>query len=503
MADSRSRTRGSFGLFVDNLRTDPKDKIKRIRDSVHGYIHIPNSWLEAFVDTFVFQRLRQIEQTSMRVLYPCAHHDRFAHSLGTFHLASLATEAIERNGLPKGLDEGDWRSLANTFLIASLLHDCAHAPFSHTTEDFLDPIEKGEKHLDRELKRLISPLDETFKTDYENASPAAHEKASAVLLLERFAETIRGEPFGGDPILAARMILGCKYREVEPGAIRENVANCLTELLNGSAIDVDKLDYILRDTWASGVSNTLIDVDRLVSAMQIICTDGEQYRLVFRSSAMSVIQNVLSARNYLYRWIYSHHIVKYDTELLIKGIDEALRGLVGSDDIEAAQRDMFSIGALTDGVTIKDRRFYLPTDADVVSLMKEFCSDETPNIQEWMSRKRTRCPLWKTLPEFHRNFKQEKGRSSEIPDENISMILQEGQAALQKEIGPECWLINATPKLAGIIDDQILLLLDSKTISFSEVFGRMHVKSKPWFYVFVPLAQKSKKPEIVSLLKGL
>ena len=70
---------------------------KLIRDSIHGYIEIPEIIINEIVDTSVFQRLRRVEQTSMRALYPSAHHDRFVHSLGVFHLGTLAYAGLIKN----------------------------------------------------------------------------------------------------------------------------------------------------------------------------------------------------------------------------------------------------------------------------------------------------------------------------------------------------------------------------------------------------------------------
>jgi HD superfamily phosphohydrolase len=68
---------------------------KLFQDVIHGYIKIPSSFVEQIIDTALFQRLRNIAQTGMGVLYPNARHDRFSHSLGVFHLGTLALEALE------------------------------------------------------------------------------------------------------------------------------------------------------------------------------------------------------------------------------------------------------------------------------------------------------------------------------------------------------------------------------------------------------------------------
>ena len=97
-------------------------------DTVHGYISVPNGYCDKFVDTANFQRLRRIEQLSSRSLYPCARHDRFVHSIGVFHIGERLLDTIKSDGVE--LDE----SLRQSFLIACLLHDVGHSPFSHTLE---------------------------------------------------------------------------------------------------------------------------------------------------------------------------------------------------------------------------------------------------------------------------------------------------------------------------------------------------------------------------------
>ena len=104
------------------------EKYKTFLDTVHGYITVPESFCDSFIDTSNFQRLRRIEQLSSRSLFPCARHDRFVHSLGVYHIGKKFVDAI-KNNYPD-LD----KQLEVTFLIACLLHDVGHSPFSHTLE---------------------------------------------------------------------------------------------------------------------------------------------------------------------------------------------------------------------------------------------------------------------------------------------------------------------------------------------------------------------------------
>lgn len=281
------------------MKLDPNQnedvKRKEFRCPVHGYISLPTSYCKHFVDTCVFQRLKKIHQTTMYVLFPSAHHDRFSHSLGVYHLGKMAFGNLKLNApVLSTLAKPQLDKYKSSFLIACLLHDCAHTPFSHTCENYLDI----ERNLDAELITAVGST--KFKDDYQYiaSEPAPHEKASAILVSAKFKDSI--EQHGSDPELVLRMIIGCKYRT--PNSTQQ-LENCLIELLHSRTIDVDKLDYIMRDTWTSGVNNISIDIYRLLSAITIQKDQSGKLRLAYKKSALSVLQNVVDARNYLYRWI--------------------------------------------------------------------------------------------------------------------------------------------------------------------------------------------------------
>ncbi|MDA3926529.1 MAG: HD domain-containing protein [Kiritimatiellae bacterium] len=221
-----------------------------IKDPVHGYISVPRDFFDKFIDTPIFQRLRNIEQTSMRPLYPAAHHDRFIHSLGVYHLGcKIVRNLSAQRGVSEcGVSDEEWLRTTKSFEIACLLHDCGHAPFSHTYEIYYNHSKTGIKRAERYLLRVAN--DRGFQSDFEDmgAPPAPHESFSAYLVVSVFSLQIKEA--GGDPILVARMITGIKNTQVSAVNRLEDI---FINLLNGSPIDVDKLDYILRDTWASGV----------------------------------------------------------------------------------------------------------------------------------------------------------------------------------------------------------------------------------------------------------
>ncbi|MFA6807893.1 MAG: hypothetical protein WCR27_02750 [Eubacteriales bacterium] len=114
------------------------NKVKIIKDSVHGYIEVDQLYISNFINTPHFQRLRRVEQTSMRVLYPSARHDRFIHSIGTYYLGNKAFTYFQKNYLTYyGEKHKDcWEKWGKSFGIACLLHDIGHAPFPNTCEIF-------------------------------------------------------------------------------------------------------------------------------------------------------------------------------------------------------------------------------------------------------------------------------------------------------------------------------------------------------------------------------
>ena len=301
------------------------------RDSIHGYINIPKCFVDNLIDTEMFQRLRNIDQTGMRILYPAAKHDRFSHSLGVYHLGSKAVDTLLENFSQDkywyissdGKALTYWAKNKILFLIACLLHDIGHTPFSHalerivlensaetitdsssTTHDSSISAEKTSENritITKQLANCINKLegnnDETLEKKIKKA--ASHEQLGSLYILENLKEpinkifkslqddkyplietdtflyaehycqntTIEGEINNDELAFIARMILGIKYNNYEP---KYQIRNCFIELLNGNSFDVDKLDYVIRDTKMSGISNIDIDTDRLLNSVCII-----------------------------------------------------------------------------------------------------------------------------------------------------------------------------------------------------------------------------------------
>ena len=259
-------------------------KNKVFRDNVHGYISIPEDYVQTFIDTELFQRLRYIEQTGMRVLYPSSRHDRFIHSLGVYYLGAKAFSAFRKNtkssyadthySIVESHDDNElfWDYCQIMFEIACLMHDCAHSPFSHTLEHLYDYNYTGVHSLNRKMITQIDSKD--FNDDFKGHG-GPHERMSALLVCSQYDSAIKGilEKYHLDKVndnykeFICRMIIGCPYKKSTKGNF---IKNCLISLLNSDSIDVDSLDYIIRDAKMSGIDNTNIDVDRLLSSITIV-----------------------------------------------------------------------------------------------------------------------------------------------------------------------------------------------------------------------------------------
>lgn len=276
---------------------------KAFMDMVHGYINIPKLFVKHIIDTKEFQRLHFVDQTGMRPVYPGAKHTRFIHSLGVYHLGLRAANALLDNFKENAhwnIRSDDslyvfWAKNKVLFLLACLLHDVGHAPYSHSMEKFF--VEgNNEYNLHSTLANVLGLSNPG--SEYTAMTKAApHEQVSALMAMKIFREPvgqildslgesdypqIQGYGYSEyqqkppridrseldeDLCFIARMILGLKYIDYRP---EYQIRNCFIELLNGKNFDVDKLDYIIRDTKMSGISNISLDVERLLSSLTIV-----------------------------------------------------------------------------------------------------------------------------------------------------------------------------------------------------------------------------------------
>lgn len=401
-----------------------RNREKLIQDPVHGYITIKPEFVN-ILNSIQFQRLKHVNQSSFRVLYPGATHDRFIHSLGTYHLAEKAIqnflknikEDINNDILCLSTDTEEL--LSNTFLYASLLHDVGHAPFSHTGEKFfarkrtedsqMRQIDVGLLDAIRGLKEetiisenVYQEFVEEYKGLIRKNGPSPHEIVSATMLIKDRKEFWKEDSDKIDYELATRMVIGLKY---DPSSGNEDyrhekeIRNCLINLLNSKCLDVDKLDYICRDTKMTGFSNVQVDIERITTAFTAV-ESSHGYELAFRKNMLSVIENVFRAKVEQGTWLISHPAVVYENNLIERCIDFI-------DKSETSQKHnyverVFSYEALTEqGICYRERNYRLLSDIDILTDFKHFgWREENEAIHEYFDRSRRRKPLWKSYKEF-------------------------------------------------------------------------------------------------------
>lgn len=360
---------------------------KRFKDPIYGYIDISEEIISEIVDTAAFQRLRNIIQTSYAPLYSSAVHNRFVHSLGVYHLGCLVTRTINED---KGnfLEIENFQRYLRIFELACLLHDLGHAPFSHTGEEYY--LENGDR---KKLHNLISELsnDSDLQEEIQNRNykAAPHELMSVIVSLKGYSMLFDNDE---EKSFFSRCITGYQY--VKKTDSLHSFLNCLISLLNSAVIDVDKLDYLIRDAYITGFETVSIDYERLLRSIRIRKIENT-YEIVYVKGAISVIENVVYAHDAERKWIQNHPIVQYEAYLLQSAI-EAIKEKYQDVSI-------FSYDALTQiGVNVSDQyKVSLLCDADIIFLMKNL---DNASIQEYYERKNRRHPLWKSESEYKAIF---------------------------------------------------------------------------------------------------
>ena len=284
-------------------------KTKIIRDPLHGYIEVDQHVLN-IIRTDIFARLHDILAPGPAyMVYPSLRVSRFTHSLGVYHLSRLYLRSLLQN-TPSNIKElllereGIRESNVPEYLekvvsFAGLLHDIGHGPFSHTSELFLENVIG--KNTDEKL------IQEGIDRDIlEHAK--IHEKIGWLIILRKLSNELQGiEPRDVVSVLCGHAIKGSQLTELQ--------AQILHRIIS-SNIDADRLDYIPRDGYFSGVPFGGLDVTRIIINASIAKL-GNNYVIAFNPRALSAIEHFLIARYLLYEYLYFHHIVNL-YELLLE-----------------------------------------------------------------------------------------------------------------------------------------------------------------------------------------
>lgn len=374
--------------------------MKQIKDPIYGYIDIDDFCLP-LIDTAEFQRLRNIVQTGYQSLYPSALHNRFVHSIGVYHLGKKAFEKFEANVKERKYPEyinTPWDKIKKTFLLACLLHDVGHSPFSHTGEEYY----KRSTNFQEELKsRFPNSID--FHEDIKSNIGKPHEAMSALVGLELI---LSKNSIQIDNELFVRSIIGAPYKSQD-----KLIENTTIGMLNGSLIDVDKLDYLIRDSYVTGFNTMALDVDRLFAGYLISeYTDASSATKrvpAYKRGSLSVIENVTFANDLERHWIQNNPTILYDVKLIQLAIESFDNYMVKKYKNELGdEKSIFSKTAISvSGYINKGIELSLLCDDDIICFLKN--SSSASNIsKQFFDRSQRLKPIWKSEIEFH-NLEQE------------------------------------------------------------------------------------------------
>lgn len=250
---------------------NPINKLKIVNDPIYGFITIPNALIYDLIQHPYFQRLRRISQMGLSYLvYPGANHTRFHHALGCMHLMQKAVDVLRFKGVFISEEE------ENALFIAILLHDIGHGPFSHAME-----------------KSIVEDV---------------HHESISLLFMNQL-----NDEFKGQLSLAIQVFKGEYHRKF------------MLQLIS-SQLDMDRMDYLKRDSFYSGVAEGNVNSERLIQMMNVV-----DDVLVIEEKGIYSVEKFLMSRRLMYWQAYLHKtslvaeliltkVLKRAKELTLKGV---------------------------------------------------------------------------------------------------------------------------------------------------------------------------------------
>ncbi|MDO4229501.1 MAG: HD domain-containing protein [Capnocytophaga sp.] len=326
-----------------------RNKLKIINDPVHGFIHIPNTLIFDLIEHPYFQRLRRISQMGLSYLvYPGARHTRFQHALGCMHLMQKTVETLRY----KGVEISDKE--AEALYITILLHDIGHGPFSHAMEHSI----------------------------VENI---AHEEISLLFMQELNRE------FKGKLDIAIQIFQGTYPRK-------------FMHQLIASQLDMDRSDYLKRDSFYTGVAEGNINPERIISMLNV-----RNDEIVVEEKGIYSVEKFLVARRLMYWQVYLHKTSVAGEQLLIKVLKRAKELLQKGENLSMSRSLHFFIeNKVNKNDFTKEilEKFALLDDTDIISAMKEWQSHP-----DFVLSKLSKMLLYRDLPKVkiqNTPFEEEK-----------------------------------------------------------------------------------------------
>ena len=312
-----------------------------IRDPIHGYIHIDEQVVWDCINAKEFQRLRRVRQLGATLMvFPSGEHSRATHSLGVYEIARrMVTEVDE---IKSGLSEHE----KTVVLLAALLHDIGHAPFSHSFEAILKC-----NHEDYTRQIILGPSE--------------------------IADALRKEDE--------------RLPEEVASVIGHTHPNPILPQLISSQLDADRLDYLLRDSYFTGTSYGQVDLDRLLRTMRI---SGN--KVCMKSSSMYTVENYIMARYHMYWQVYYHENSR-SFDSILKALFTCLKDLYDNNDPIVENFPMYK--NLFSKEMLSNEEFFLLDDSTCMysfSLMRN-CDNE---VLRDLSRRILDRDLFETAPAY-------------------------------------------------------------------------------------------------------
>lgn len=304
-----------------------QNRFKLFSDPVHGFISVPKNLIMDLVQTPEVQRLRRIRQMGVaHLVFPGAEHTRFVHALGAMALMQDALKSLNEKGTPVSPEE------YAAALAAALLHDIGHGPFSHTLE-------------------------------HELIADFQHEDMSRLLLHDL------NERFDGALDLAIRIFDGTYERPF----FHDLVA---------SQLDMDRLDYLRRDSFYTGVAEGEVGVQRIIKTLRVHPLEGgADSRLTIEAKGIYAVENFLISRRLMYWQVYLHKTVLSGDQLLQSILRRARHHLEQQTEQDVLQRG-------SDALLFFLQNQVHATDLTAPDLRERYCNlDDTDllySLKQWM-----------------------------------------------------------------------------------------------------------------------
>lgn len=292
-----------------------KNKLKIFNDPIYGFITIPNALIFDLIEHKYFQRLRRITQMGLSYLvYPGAHHTRFHHALGSMYLMQKAIGILKFKGIAISEEE------ETALLIAILLHDIGHGPFSHAMEhSIVDGI--------------------------------THEELSLFFMEEL------NKKFNGKLSLAITIFKGDYHRK-------------FMHQLISSQLDMDRADYLKRDSFYTGVAEGNINSERLITMLNVVNDE-----LVIEEKGIYSVEKFLTARRLMYWQVYLHKTGLVAEQLLIRLLKRAKELTLKGEKLEASKALSFFLSNTVTKTEFNEEvlnTFAMLDDIDILSAMKSW-----------------------------------------------------------------------------------------------------------------------------------